>query len=110
MNALEVLMGNKSAVYESIERTITNNNPDDKYALMMSKLREYAAKKRWDHQHKKGNGDAMDICELQKELEELKKVNESWEIDAIGKGKKGPKGLGKNNQNKSAIIAMRKDT
>ena len=97
LNALEVLMGNKSAVYESIERTITTSNPDDKYTAMMSKLREYAAKKRWDHQHKKGNGDAMDIGELQKELEELKKANENWEIDAIGKGKKGFKGAGKNN-------------
>ena len=36
--------------------------------------------------------DAMDIGELQKEIERLKVENESWELDAVGKGKKGYKG------------------
>ena len=69
LNALEVLMSNKASVYESIERSIVTNNPDDKFTAMMGKLREYAAKQRWNHQHKKGNGDAMDIGELQKEID-----------------------------------------
>ena len=56
---------------------------------MMAKLREYAAKKRWAHQHKKGTGDAMDISELKKEIDRLKEANENWELDAIGKSKKG---------------------
>ena len=97
LNALEVLMGQKQAVYESIERAIGVTEPEEKFKLMMGKLREYAAKKRWDHQYKKGAGDPMDISELQKEVERLKELESSnWDIDAVGKGK-GLKGGYKGN-------------
>ena len=33
----------------------------------------------------------MDVGELKRELEELKKFNESWDLYAVGKGKKGAK-------------------
>ena len=61
-------------MYESIERSIPNSNPDEKFATMMSKLRDYVAKKRWDHQHKKGTGDEMEISELKKEIDKLKDI------------------------------------
>ena len=47
-------MGQKMSVYESIERSIGVSAPKEKFEAMMAKLREYAAKKRWDHQYKKG--------------------------------------------------------
>ena len=98
LNALEVLMGQKQSVYESIERAIGVTEPEEKFKQMMAKLREYAAKKRWDHQYKKGTGDPMDIGELQKELNRLQELESAnWDIDAIGKGKAkgGFKGYGK---------------
>ena len=70
LNALEVLMKGHTQVYESIERSVTSADPEEKYNELMSKLKEYAAKKRWESQHKKGNGDPMDIGRVITEVDQ----------------------------------------
>ena len=116
--ALELLLSKFSTVFENIERATSQKVPADdlnhrhKFEFLLSGLKEYAAKRRWDAQHKKGKGDPADIGEVDNQNHHHEHEEEGsgsttiWvqgedgnfvqvdnvSIDAIGKGKAKGKG------------------
>ena len=53
--ALEIMFGKFSMMYENIERQVPPGSPpSEKLRLMLSNLKSYAAKRRWEAQIQKG--------------------------------------------------------
>ncbi len=86
--ALEVMFKGFPMMYEAIERACVNHTaPGEKLVQMIQMLKQYAAKKRWDHQHRTGKMDPMDIGEIGGGCSSNYSKDE-WHADQEGEGEK----------------------